>query len=324
MKAAVIFQRGDTPQYTEDFPEPTANGEEDLLISVQAAAIKHLDKSKASGKHYSAKDDLRLAKVPGGDGVGILQDGTRVFALGVSGMLAEKAIIRKSGMVKLPDGIDNVTAAALPNAVAGSAMALRFRAAMKGGETVLINGATSFTGKIAVQIAKYYGAGKIIVTGRNERSLTALLALGADEVVPITQDNENFISQMRRIHNSTPLDVIIDYLWGNTAELILEALKAKGAFTHKTRFVSVGSVTGDKIQLSAEVLRSVDLQMAGSGLGSWTKEETQKLFEEIIPEMFQLAAANKLKAETELIRLQDIGNIWDAEVSNGKRLVVTI
>lgn len=324
MKAAVMFQRGEIPQYTEDFPEPIANGEDEILISVKASAIKHLDKSRASGKHYSAKDDIHQAKVPGGDGVGILADGTRVFALGVSGMIAEKAVIEKSRMVKLPDGLDNATAAALPNAVAGSAMALRFRAAMKAGETVLINGATGFTGKIAVQIAKYYGAGKIIVTGRNERTLQSLLALGADEIVAITQDDENFVSQIQQIHNNTPIDIVIDYLWGHTAGLILEALKGKGAFTHKTRFVSIGSVTGDKIQLSAEILRSVDLQISGSGLGSWTKEEMQKLLKEIIPEMFQLAADNKLKAETEIIALQDVEKLWDTEVPDGKRLVVTI
>lgn len=324
MKAAVMFQRGEMPQYTEKFSEPIANGEDEILISVKAAAIKHLDKSKASGKHYSAKGDINQAKVPGGDGVGILADGTRVFALGVSGMIAEKAIIEKSRMVKLPDGIDDVTAAALPNALAGSAMALRFRAAMKTGETVLINGATGFTGKIAVQIAKYYRAGKIIVTGRNEQTLQSLLALGADEIVPITQDDENFVSKIQQIHNNTPIDIIIDYLWGHTAELILEALKGKGTFTQRTRFVSIGSVTGDKIQLSSEILRSVDLQISGSGLGSWTKEEMQKLLKEIIPEMFQLAADNKLKVETQTVALQDIEKLWNTEMPDGKRLVVTI
>jgi NADPH:quinone reductase-like Zn-dependent oxidoreductase len=324
MKAAVQFQRGDIPQYAEDYPEPIANSEDEILISVKAAAIKHLDKSRASGKHYSTKGDIHQAKVIGGDGVGILADGTRVFALGISGMIAEKAIIDKSRMVKLPFGIDNVTAAALPNAVAGSAMALRFRAAMKPGETVLINGATGFTGNIAVQIAKHYGAGKIIVTGRNEQTLHSLLASGADEIVPIKQDDENFVSQIQQLHNGTPIDIIIDYLWGHTAELILEALKGKGAFSHKTRFVSIGSVTGDKIQLSSEILRSVDLQLSGSGLGSWTKEEMQKLFSEIIPEMFQLAADNKLKVATKTVELKDIEKLWDTEVPDGKRLVVTI
>ena len=126
MKAAVMFEKGGVPQYTENYPEPIAKSEDEILISVKAAAIKHLDKSQASGKHYSTKGDIHNAKVIGGDGVGLLADGTRVFALGISGMIAEKAIIEKSRMVKLPDGITDDVAAALPNAVAGSAMALRF------------------------------------------------------------------------------------------------------------------------------------------------------------------------------------------------------
>lgn len=319
-----MFPRGGMPQYTEDFPEPIANGTDEILISVKAAAIKHLDKSKASGKHYSTKGNLQQAKVIGSDGVGLLADGTRVFALGITGMIAEKAIIEKDKMIKLPDGIDSVTAAALPNAVAGSAMALRFRAAMKTGETVLINGATGFTGKIAVQMAKHYGAGRIIVTGRNQQTLQSLRTLGADEIITTTQTDEDLIVQLKEIHNSTPIDVIIDYLWGRTAEIILEAIKGQGSFTHRTRFVSIGSVTGDKIQLSSEILRSVDLQISGSGLGSWTKEEMQKLFTEIVPEMFQLAAANKLKVETETVELKDIEKLWDTEVSDGKRLVIKI
>ena len=323
MKAAIIYQRGEMPQYA-DVDEPVIQNDDELLISVKAAAIKNFDKGTASGKHYSANTDKKNATIIGGDGVGLLSDGTRVFALGVSGMIAEKATIDKSRMVKLPKGIDDAVAAALPNAVAGSAMALRFRAGIKPGETVLINGATGFTGKIAVQIAKHYGAGKIIVTGRNEVSLNTLIALGADETISIKQEDETFIGKIKEIHSNTPIDIIIDYLWGHTAELILASLKGKGSFTHKTRFVSIGAVTGDKIQLSAENLRSVDLQLSGSGLGSWTKDEMQKLFSEIIPEMFQLAADNKLKVETVNVNLEDIEKLWDMEVPDGKRLVITM
>ncbi len=323
MKAAVIYHQGELPQYA-DVDEPTVQNGDELLMTVKAAAIKHFDKGRATGKHYSADPDKKNATVIGGDGVGFLADGTRVFALGVSGMIAEKATVEKSRMVKLPDGIDDVTAAALPNAVAGSAMALRFRAVMQSGETVLINGATGFTGKIAVQVAKHYGAKKIIVTGRNEKSLQSLLALGADETIPITQDDGKFMTRIKEIHKNSPIDIVIDYLWGHTAELILASFKGKGSFTHKTRFVSIGAVTGDKIQLSAENLRSVDLQLSGSGLGSWTKDEVKKLFGEIIPEMFQLAADRKLKVDTEKVSLTDIEKLWDMEVPDGRRLVVTM
>lgn len=322
MKAAVIYQKGEMPQYT-DVPEPTVKNDDELLIAVKAAAIKHFDKGRAKGAHYSADAGRQNATLIGGDGVGLLADGTRVYALG-DGMIAEKAIVDKRRMVKLPGGIDDASACALPNAVAGSAMALRFRAAMQAGETVLINGATGFTGKIAVQVAKHYGAKKIIVTGRNEQTLQSLSALGADETVLTTQGDEDFIAQIKDIHSNTPVDIIIDYLWGHTAELLLAALKGNGSFTHKTRFVSIGSVTGDKIQLSAENLRSVDLQLSGSGLGSWTRDEMKLLFSEILPEMFQLAAENKLKADTIKVDLKDIEKLWEMEVADGKRLVVIV
>jgi len=183
-------------------------------------------------------------------------------------------------------------------------------------------GVTGFTGKIAVQVAKHYGAKKIIVTGRNEQTLQALLASGADEIISVKQDDEPFISQLKEIHHNTPIDIIMDYLWGHTAELILSSLKGKGSYTHKVRFVSIGSVTGDKIQLSAENLRNADLQLSGSGLGSWTKNEMQQLFSEILPEMFELAADNKLKVETEKVSLADIEKLWDMETPDGKRLVI--
>ena len=59
-------------------------------------------------------------------------------------------------------------------------------------------------------------------------------------------------------------------------------------------------------------------------MGSWTKDEMKKLFSEILPEMFQLAAVNKLKVETESVLLAEIEKLWDAEIPDGKRLVITI
>jgi NADPH:quinone reductase-like Zn-dependent oxidoreductase len=323
MKAAILFQKGEMPKYAET-PDPIIENENELLITMKAAAIKHIDKSRASGKHYSTAGDINQAQVIGGDGVGLLKDGTRVYAIGVSGMIAEKAVVEKNRMVPLPAGIDDITAAALPNAVIGSAMAIRFKAGVKPGETVLINGATGFTGRISVQVARYYGATKIIVTGRNEKSLQELLDMGADEIISLNQSDESFVAQLKNIHNHSPVDVVLDYLWGHSAELIFLSLKGKGAFTHKTKFVSIGSVTGDIVQLSAENLRSVDLQLSGSGLGSWTKEQMQELFHEILPEMFQLAADKKLKVDTIAVSLKDIEKLWEMDVPAGKRIVVAI
>jgi NADPH:quinone reductase-like Zn-dependent oxidoreductase len=323
MKEAVMYQKGELPLY-EEFPEPIAENDDEVLVSVKAVAIKHFDKGRASGTHYSSDAPKASGRVIGGDGVCILSNGTRVYGMGVSGMLAEKATIEKDRIVVLPPGITDATAAALPNAVIGSSMGLRFKADLQPGETVLINGATGFTGRVAVQIAKLYGAKKVIATGRNANSLQELLQLGADEIISLDQNDEHLINKLKEVHASTPVDVIVDYLWGHTAELILASLKGKGSFTHKTRYVSIGAMTGDLIQLSASNIRSTDLQITGSGLGSWSKQQVRRLFTEILPEMFQLAADGKLRIDTIEVKLKDIANLWNLEVPGGKRLVVTI
>lgn len=318
-----MYRKGELPQYM-DFPEPAVQNDNEVLVRVKAVAIKHFDKGRAAGKHYSGTAPAASGQVIGGDGVCLLDDGTRVYSMGVSGMLAEKAVINSNRIVKLPAELDDATAAALPNAVIGAAMGLRFKADIQPDDVVLINGATGFTGRVAVQIAKYYGARKVIATGRNQQSLNELLTLGADELVSIVQDDDQFNAQLKAIHTQTPIDVIIDYLWGHTAEMIFACLKGDGSFTNKMRYVSVGSVTGDVIRLSAADLRSVDIQLTGSGLGAWTKQQIGLLFSEILPEMFQLAAEGKLKTETITVRLEDIGELWKADVQGGRRLVVTI
>lgn len=323
MKAAVMYQKGGLPQYT-DFPEPTIQNDDEVLVTVKAVAIKHFDKGVAAGSHYSSEAPKENGRIIGGDGVCLLADGTRVYGIGISGMLAQKATIRKNYAAPVPDGLDDATAAALPNAVMGAAMGLKFKADIKPGDVVLINGATGFTGRVALQIAKHYGAKKVIATGRNQQSLEDLLSLGADEVVSVLQDDESFKTQLTAIHQATPIDIIIDYLWGHTAEMILACLKGDGSFTNRIRYVSIGSMGGDLIQLSAANLRSVDLQLTGSGLGSWSKQQVGQLFSEILPEMFHLAAQGKLKVETIQVKLENIAELWNLDVPGGQRLVVTI
>jgi len=323
MKAAVMYQKGELPQYV-DFPEPIAQNNDEIVVTVKAVAIKHLDKSRASGKHYSSDAPASSGRVVGGDGVCLLEDCTRVYGMAVNGMLAEKATIHKDRIVKIPEALDDVTAAALPNAVIGAAMGLKFKADIQPGDVVLVNGATSFTGRVAVQIAKHYGAKRVIVTGRNQESLNELLELGADEIISVMQSDEQFIAQLKAIHAETPIDVIIDYLWGHTAEMILTCIKGDGSFTNRIRYVSVGSITGDIIQLSAANMRSADLQLTGSGLGAWSRKQVGLLLSEILPEMFQLAAEGKLKVDTITVKMEDIAELWDLDIPGGKRLVVTI
>jgi NADPH:quinone reductase-like Zn-dependent oxidoreductase len=323
MKAVVLYPNGGMPQCV-DHPEPTVQNGKELLVTVKAVAIKHLDKSRASGKHYSSETHKENGRIIGGDGVCLLPDGTRVYGIGVSGMMAEKAIIDSHMIVPIPEKVNDLVAAALPNAVIGAAMALLFKADIQPGDVVFINGATGFTGRVAVQLAKHYGAKKVIATGRNEASLNELLSLGADDIISVLQDDESFKKQFMAIHSQTPVDIIIDYLWGHSAELLLSCLKGNGSFTNSIRFVSVGSMSGEVIQLSAAYLRSANIQLTGSGLGAWTKSQVQQFFKEILPNAFQLAAAGKLIADALAVKMENIADVWDLEVSNGQRLVVTI
>jgi NADPH:quinone reductase-like Zn-dependent oxidoreductase len=205
-------------------------------------------------------------------------------------------------------------------------MALRFRAKMKKGDVVLINGATGVTGQIAVQIAKLDGASTIIVTGRNSESLDKLNSLGADVIISLMQDDEAIINQLKEIHRITPVNIVIDYMWGHPVELIINSLKGGGMnnITSKVRIVTVGSMAGENINLTSGTLRSTAIEILGSGIGSISKEEMVLFNTEILSEMFQLAAEGKLSIDTESAPLSEIETIWNNKSTPGKRLVVCI
>ncbi len=323
MKAALIYELGNTPVYS-DYPNPVPAQEDQLILKVKAASVKNLDKLRASGKHYASYTELPA--VVGIDGVGILEDGTLVYAQGISGMLAEEALIAKGQYVVLPEGLDVFQAAALPNAVIGAAMALRFRAKMQKGAVVLINGATGVTGQLAVQLAKHDGASRIIATGRNEATLKHLKKLGADEVISLLDSDEEIVSKLKTLHRETPINCVIDYLWGKPLELIITALKGGGiqTFTPQVKIVTVGSMAGETIALDSETLRSSAIELLGSGLGSLSKADLQAFFTEILPEIFQLAAAGVLRLNTQILPLSDIEKAWNMELNGGTRLVISV
>lgn len=318
MKAAVLHQVGDVPKY-EDFPEPVPSNEEQVLISVKASSIKQLDKLKASGKHYTQFSQMPTAV--GVDGIGMLENGTYVYAQGITGMMAEKALTAKDKWTVLPPNIDVPAAAALPNALMGAAAALLYRAGMKKGDTVLINGATGVTGKIAVQIAGYYGAARIIATGRNQESLRQLRELGADDTVSLKGDDQTIIESLKKMQNETPVDIVIDYLWGHPVELIISAFNDSAS---PIKIVSVGEMAGANISLASGTLRSSGIQLLGSGIGSLSKERIAEYNADILPEMFQLAADGKLKIDVTTTKLEDVESAWTTESEAGKRIVLTM
>jgi len=316
MKAGIVHQLGTNPVYG-DFENPQPQ-QGQLVVNIKAAAIKQVDRSKVAGRHYT--NFASLPVVPGIDGVGTLPNGDAVYAWGLTGMFAEQAVIEDGRCTLLPKGLDFALAAALPNALVGSDMALLYRAQIRVGQTVLINGATGATGKVAVQTAKYRGAQKVIVTGRNQAVLNDLLLLGADEIILLTQDDETIINQIQESHKATPIDIVIDYLWGHPVELILHAIN--GLPPHKITMVTVGEMAGSTINLPSGILRSRMVQLLGSGIGSLSKKDIADYLQTELPAIFSLAAQGKLVMEVATFPLSEIESVWSRDETSGKRNVI--
>nr|VUD31794.1 quinone oxidoreductase [Raoultella sp. NCTC 9187] len=195
MKAAVVFELQQGPVWA-DFADPQAD-EHHLLVDVRAAAISHVVKGRASGKHYSF--DGRLPFVVGIDGAGTLPDGQRVyfaFPRAPWGSMAQRAPVAAANCLPLPDTLDDVTAAAMANPGMSAWAALVKRAGFIAGETVLINGATGSAGQLAIQIARYLGAKKVIATGRNAQTLAAL---DADVCINLSADDATLCAQFAEL-----------------------------------------------------------------------------------------------------------------------------
>ncbi len=321
MKAAVLHKIGETPKY-EDFPDPKPGNEQEIVVRVKAAAIKNIEKMIASGNHYDAVD--HFPTVMGFDGVAVLDDGTRVLTGSPAGMMAEKAVVNKGFCIPVPDELDDATAASLLNAGLSAWFGLSWRAKVKQGDTVLIMGATGVAGKIAVQLARYFGATYVAAAGRDPEALQRLAELGADEVISLNQPDEALKEAFTKLAKNHPINSVLDFIWGHPAEILLDALTGHDleAEAHVTRYVQIGEMAGAKISLAAATLRSAGIEMYGQGGGSVPKEEMGKLMTEIIPKLIQLAVEGKIKVDTETAPLRDVEKVWGRSDLHGKRLVL--
>jgi NADPH:quinone reductase-like Zn-dependent oxidoreductase len=307
MKAAIVQAAGKAPIYA-DFAAPVPSQGEHR-ITVTAAALSQVVKSRASGAHYSSSGQLPF--VVGIDGVGRLDDQTRVyFVLPTApyGSMAEQTVVPAAQCLPLPDGLDDAIAAAIANPGMSSWAAFKERAKLKAGETVLINGATGTAGRLAVQIAKYLGARKVIATGRNADTLRSVAALGADVTIPLVENGEVFEDELKK-QFAAGVDVVIDYLWGKSAERLLIAAAKAGAEAMPIRFVQIGSVSGPNITLPSAILRSSAIELMGSGINSIPRQR----FVEAIGGVLQAAIPGGLHIATKVVPLSDVEHAWSTD-----------
>jgi len=319
MKAAVLHNFGEAPKF-EEFPDPIPR-EGQCLVHVKAVALENVDKVMAEGSHFASRQFLStLPAIVGFDGIGKLEDGKLVGFGGVQapyGAMAEQTVVPSAYTVPIPDGVDAVIAAALPASALTSLFPLKWGAGLQPGETVLINGATGVSGKLAVQIAKYLGAGRIVATGRNAASLEKVVELGADAVIDLKQSDEN-LAQAFQKEARDGYDVILDFLWGHPTEILIKTLvPAEIRMPKPIRLIQIGEKAGTTILLSADSLRTSGLEIRGGAAGI-----TPEAMGVGTNQVWEWLRANKLQMDIEQVPLKDIESVWQRTDFQGKRIVI--
>ena len=319
MKAAVVSETGRAPQWT-DFADPVA-GDEERLVTVAASALSPLARARAAGQHYSSAASQRF--VAGVDGVGRLDDGSRVyfaFPRAPFGAIAEVVPVRRDLVTAIPGDLDDVAAAALANPAMSSWAALLDRAKMGRGESVLINGATGAAGALAVQIAKYLGAKTIVATGRSEQALSAAATLGADRIISLALPAGQLADALYTAIVDCGVTIVLDYLWGASALQIMRAIarNQSGDAAPRVRFVQIGAVSGAEISLDASLLRSSGIELLGTGLRSVALADLVRG----IGEALAAATIAKFEVDTTTRPMVRVESAWNEDIGS-RRMVFT-
>jgi NADPH2:quinone reductase len=319
MMNAAVLRSFDRPPSFESFNEPAPiDGE--VLVHVRAAALNPSTRLLASGQHYASPQ--QLPAVVGVEGVGRLEDGSRVF-FGVrrppNGSMCERTAVPRFFCWQLPDGVDDVVAAALPNPALSSWLPLITTGHLAPGDTVLVLGATGVAGQLAIQIAKHLGASRIVAAGRNEAILDKLRQRGADAVVQLDRPDEEVKRAFDSECGAEGFSVVLDYVWGRPTELLLAAITRKGfpSLRTGTRLVQIGDGAGPVISLPAAALRSAALTIVGSGV-----MPAMDVLSNAMKQLMDLAARGRIHIDVEATSLSDIEKAWTRGATPGRRLVI--
>jgi NADPH:quinone reductase-like Zn-dependent oxidoreductase len=308
MKAAVVRSFDHPPRY-EDYPDPVAQQPGEVVVEVVAAGLHPRVRSQAGGFHYTSTGELPL--IPGIDAVvrdsnGRLRytilDDTRL------GTMAARTIIELDRSIPLPDNVDPVLIAAAVNPVMSSWVALRQRIDFGRKQRVLILGATGNTGRMAIQVAKRFGASQVIAAGRDETRLAQLPALGADMTLTFDQ-----------LAQAADVDVVIDYVWGEpTPRAMVELLANRADRSASLTWIEIGAIAGSDAAIPAAALRSARLQIVGSGIGSVPGRD----FVKELPDLVDAIAAGAFEVRARAVPLAEVEEIWINTTETGDRIVL--
>ncbi len=257
----------------EDIPSPKpASGQ--VVVSVKACGVNFPDTLIIQGK-YQFKPEMPFS--PGGEVAGVVKEigegvkrvkpGDRVIAFNTWGGFAEEMLVEADRTILMPASMDFIPASAFVLTYGTSYHALKDRAEIKAGETMLVLGAAGGVGLAAIQIGKAMGA-RVIAAASSDEKLKVCRDNGADEV--INYGSEDLRSRVKIITAGKGLDVVYDPVGGPYSEPALRDMAWKG------RFLVVGFAAGDipKVPLNLMLLKGCSI--VGVFWGAFTKNEPER------------------------------------------------
>jgi NADPH2:quinone reductase len=265
-----------------ELPDPEA-GDGGELLEVSAAGVNYADTHHAENS-YLAPAELPL--VPGGEVVGRTPDGRRVVALLGGGGYAERAVAHPALTWEVPDGIADAQALALVLQGTTAWHLLRTSARLRAGESVAVHAAAGGVGTLAVQLAKRFGAGRVIAVASSEEKRALALRLGADAAVDAAA--EDLTAALREANGGARVDVVLEMVGGRVFAQSLDALAAFGRLVH---FGQAGREGAPKLDPGRLMARSQGV------LGFWLVHLMRRpdLLTEAMEDMFAAVLAGELE-----------------------------
>ncbi|GAB4072816.1 NADPH:quinone oxidoreductase family protein [Barrientosiimonas marina] len=223
-------------------PEP---GDNDVIIEVEAIGVNYADIARREGEYVLPTE---LPFTPGtevvgkvtetGNKAGNVEKGTRVASLIGSGGYAEYVKTKADSLIPVPDGVSLEKAVALPLQGLSAYHILQTMGRLAEGETVLVHAAAGGVGSLAVQLAKRFGAGKVIATASTPEKLLFAEKMGADHLVNYSQDN--WEKHVREVTDGKGVDVALEMAGGDVFHKTLKCLAPFG------RMVVYGVASGQQ------------------------------------------------------------------------------
>lgn len=295
MKAARFHKTGNPDVLVyEDVPDPVA-GPGQVLVKVEAVGMNFADVMRRRGDPYpeaSPPPFILGAEVAGtiaavGEGVANVPVGLSVLAAPGAGGYAQYVVVPAASIIPLPEGFDAVHAAALLGHGLTAAIALKQAARIKPGDHVLVEGAAGGVGSFAIQLARLYGAGKIIAAASTPEKRAKAESLGADASVDYTQSD--WSQEVLRLTDGRGADIVIETAGGKVLNEALQAMAPYG------RMVFLGQSSGESAAVDPWSLTVKNHSVIGFYIGAYLADE--QLLMTTVGELFGFVGSGQLKIQ---------------------------